>query len=367
MKVLIVTAMYPKPENPAFGSFVRTQVESLRRAGVDVELLLLQGRSRKWNYLKAIFQLRERLAKGSFDLVHAHYGLAGMVGRTEWKVPVVVTFHGDDLLGTVNTRGKKTLLSALIVAAGRRLARSVDAVIVQSQEMARKLESEAHRYNGNQAEAVIVKSRDMASKLKRENVHIIPHEIDFDVFQPVEKEQARALLGLDPHKKYLLFAANPKIPVKRFPLAQAVAEELQKQDPSVELLAIYKETQDRLALFMGACDALIFTSYQEGSPNVVKQAMACNLPIVSTDVGDVRDVIGSTKGCYVCKPDVKEFAEILAGALSPGERTRGREKVSHLSGPAVAQKVIAVYEQVLSRRKGHAVDRLQGKPVSAGK
>jgi len=120
MKVLIVTAMYPKPENSAFGSFIRTQVESLRRAGVEVELLLLQGRPRKWSYLKGIFQLHERLAKGSFDLVHAHYGLAGMVGRTEWKVPVVVTFHGDDLLGTVNTRGKQTLLSPLIVAAGLR-------------------------------------------------------------------------------------------------------------------------------------------------------------------------------------------------------------------------------------------------------
>ena len=225
----------------------------------------------------------------------------------------------------------------------------------------------AGRLLGNQADAVIVKSREMASKLKREDVHIIPHEIDFDVFQPVEKEKARALLSLDLHKKYLLFAANPKIPVKRFPLAQAVAEELQKQDPSVELLAIYKETQDRLALFMSACDALIFTSYQEGSPNVVKQAMACNLPIVSTDVGDVRDVIGSTKGCYVCKPDVKEFAECLAGALSRGERTQGREKVRHLSGPAVAQRVIAVYEQVLSRRKGHVVDRVQRKPVSAGR
>lgn len=79
----------------------------------------------------------------------AHYGLAGMVGRTEWKVPVVVTFHGEDFLGTDNTRGKKTLLSALIVAAARRLARSVDAVIVQRQEMARKLESEAHRYNAD--------------------------------------------------------------------------------------------------------------------------------------------------------------------------------------------------------------------------
>lgn len=149
MKVLIVTAMYPKPENPAFGSFIRTQVESLRRAGVAVELLLLQGRLRKWSYLKGMFQLRERLAKGSFDLVHAHYGLVGMVARTQWKVPVVVTFHGDDLLGTVNTRGKKTLFSAFIVAAGRRLARSVDAVIVQSQEMVRKLESEAHRSNAD--------------------------------------------------------------------------------------------------------------------------------------------------------------------------------------------------------------------------
>ena len=124
-------------------------MESLRRAGVEVELLLLQGRSQKWSYLKGIFQLHECLAKGSFDLVHAHYGLAGMVGRTEWKAPVVVTFHGDDLLGTVNTRGEKTLLSALIVAAARRLVRSVDAVIVQRQEMARKLESEAHRYNAD--------------------------------------------------------------------------------------------------------------------------------------------------------------------------------------------------------------------------
>ena len=215
-------------------------------------------------------------------------------------------------------------------------------------------------------DAVAVKSHEMANKPKRENVHIIPHEIDLEVFRPVEKEQARAALGLDPGKKYLLFAANPKIPVKRFPLAKAVADKLQKQDSSIELLVIYKEPQDRLALFMSACDALIFTSYQEGSPNVVKQAMACNLPIVSTDVGDVRDVIGATKGCYVCKPDVRELADCLVGVLRRGERTSGREKVRHLSGPAVAQRVIKVYEQVLSKRKGHAVDRAESKPLSAG-
>ena len=149
MRVLIMTAMYPTLENPAFGSFIRTQVESLRRAGVEVEVLVLRGRSRKWNYLKGIFQLRRRLARGSIDLVHAHYGLVGMIARTQWKVPVVVTYHGDDLLGTVNKRGKKTLASALIVAAGRILARCVDAAIVQSREMAHKLESGAHPYKAD--------------------------------------------------------------------------------------------------------------------------------------------------------------------------------------------------------------------------
>src|SRR6267378_5347395 len=220
----------------------------------------------------------------------------------------------------------------------------------------------AGRILSNRADAVIVKSQEMASKLKREDVHIVPHEIDFEVFRPVEKEQARAALGLDPCKKYLLFAANPKIPVKRVALARAVADELHKQDSSIALLAIYKEPQDRLALFMSACDALIFTSYQEGSPNVVKQAMACNLPIVSTDVGDVRDVIGNTGGCYVCKPDVQEFSERLADVLRHGQRTQGREQVQHLSGPAVAQRIIQVYEQVL-RNGGRTAHRAQARQL----
>src|SRR6266446_6588697 len=149
MKVLVMTAMYPTPANPAFGSFVKTQSESLKRACVEIEVLVLAGRFRKLIYPKGIFQLRRRLAGSSIDLVHAHYSYVGMIARTQWKVPVVVTYHGDDLLGTVNKRGKKTLPSALIVTAGRILARCVDAAIVQSQEMAHKLESGAHRYKAD--------------------------------------------------------------------------------------------------------------------------------------------------------------------------------------------------------------------------
>jgi teichuronic acid biosynthesis glycosyltransferase TuaC len=324
MKVLIATSIYPTKENPARGTFVRTQVEYLKRAGVEVELLLLQGHSRELMYAKAILELRRRLANSSIDLVHAHYSYVGIVARAQWKVPVVVSYCGDDLLGTVNRQGKPTLFSRLAVLAGQLLSKKADAVIVKSQGMARKLD--------------------------RIDVHVIPNEIDFELFKPMDKTQARSILGLDPLKKVLLFAANPDIPVKRFTLAKAVADEMSRQDPAVELLVVYKEPQRRLPLFMNASDALVFTSYQEGSPNVVKQAMACNLPVVSTDVGDVREIMGNTEACYICNPEVEEFSRSLTEILHARKRSNGREQVQHLSGPAVAQRIIRVYEQVLRNR-----------------
>jgi glycosyltransferase involved in cell wall biosynthesis len=329
MKVLILTAIYPTAENPAFGSYVRTQAESLERAGIAIEMMVLKDRHRKLIYPKAVFQLRQRLASGSVDLVHAHYGLVGMVARTQWKVPVVVTYHGSDILGWINSRGERELLGTLIAGAGRMLARRVDAAIVQSDEM--------------------------ACKLKGSNVYIIPHEVDFNVFCPTERNQARTVLGLKPDKKYLLFAANPQVGVKRFPLAKAVAESLARQDTSVELLVVSKETQQRLALYMSACDALIFPSYQEGSPNIVKQALACNLPIVSTDVGDVRRLISSTKDCYICDPSVPQFTARIREILAHRRRTDGRKHIAYLESPAVAQKVIEVYDHVLRKCEEEAM------------
>ena len=328
MKVLIVTAIYPTADNPAFGSYVRTQAESLKAAGVDVEMLVLNDRYRKLIYPKAIFQLRRRLANGSVDLVHAHYGFVGMVARTQWQVPVVVTYHGSDILGWINSRGERERLGALIACAGRMLARYIDAAIIQSDQM--------------------------AATLHNSNAYVIPHEVDFKIFHPTERQQARTMLGLEPCKKYLLFAANPKVGVKRFPLAKAVAERLASQDPSLELLVVSKDTQQRLALYMSACDVLVFPSYQEGSPNIVKQAMACNLPIVSTDVGDVRQVIGSTKDCYICNPTVSEFAARVSEILVHRRRTDGRERIRHFESSSVAQKVIEVYEEVLRKQKRQA-------------
>ena len=324
MKVLIVTAMYPTSKNPAFGSFVRTQSESLRRAGVTVEVLVLEGRFRKLIYPRGVFQLRRRLKEGSFDLVHAHYSYVGLVARTQWHVPVVVTYHGDDLLGTVDERGHTTPTSRLIATAGSKLAQYVDACIVQTQPM--------------------------FDTIPKGTVFVIPHEVDFEVFKPTDRQHARAMLGLADDKQYLLFASNPTIPVKHFPLAQAVVRELTRRRPTVELLVVYKETQERLALYMSASDVLVFPSYQEGSPNIVKQAMACNLPIVATDVGDVRQTIGDCRGCYICAPSVDQFADRISQILLTCTRTDGRDHVRHLDSHTVSRKVIAVYEAVMRKR-----------------
>ncbi len=325
MRVLMLTAMYPTPDNPGYGSYVRTQVESLQRAGVDIELMVLQGRNRKLMYPAGAWHLRRRLADTPVDLVHAHYSLTGMVARTQWRVPVVVTYHGSDVLGSTDVHGHYSLMGRATVAAGLMLGRMVDAIIVQSQQM--------------------------AQKFARNDVNIIPHEVDLDLFRPTPRDEARRMLGLDPDRKYLLFAARPTVPVKRYPFAAAVTDRLAREDPSVELVVVYKEPQARLALYMSAADALVFPSIHEGSPNIVKQALACNLPIVSTDVGDVREMVGDTQHCFILDADQDTWTDALRGILRERPRIDGRQRVTHLDPASVSAQVIAVYDGVLARRR----------------
>jgi glycosyltransferase involved in cell wall biosynthesis len=331
VKVLVLTAMYPSPERPFFGAFIRSQVEALTEAGVDLDVLVLEGRYRKLIYPRGMLQLRRRLRRGDIDVVHAHYGYVGMVARTQRRAPVVLSFCGDDLLGSVAPDGTIQLMSRFTAAAGRRVGERVDAVIVKSEEMARELH--------------------------RDDVHVIPHGVDFDVFRPVPRERARAELGLDPSRRYVLFAAHPDNVVKRYPLAEAAVHTLSAGDASVELLVIHRESQERLALYMNAADVLAFPSFQEGSPNIVKQAMACNLPIVATDVGDVREVVGETEGCHLAEPEVGAFAALLGDELRRASRTNGRDQIRHLDRRVEAERVIAVYREVLEGSRVTAEDR----------
>jgi glycosyltransferase involved in cell wall biosynthesis len=198
--------------------------------------------------------------------------------------------------------------------------------------------------------ATIVKSERMRSQLGMKNAVIIPNGINLEIFQPMNVQQAREKLRFAKDKKYILFLADPARPEKNFPLAEKTFNIVRKQK-DIELLALYNIPHAEIPIYLSAADALLLTSKHEGSPNAVKEAMACNCPVVSTDVGDVREIINDTEGCYLTSFDPEDVAEKLNLALDFGKRTIGREKIRHLDDKIIAEKIIEIYNQVIQKVK----------------
>ena len=214
-----------------------------------------------------------------------------------------------------------------------------------------RLWGEIHRRVAGHVDAVITMSPAMARLIKRNDVQVIPCGVDTDLFAPRDRPIARARRAWDLHRRYVLFAADPAIPRKCFPVAQAAVEQLNRRGSDrVELVSVFKEPHGELPWCMAAADALVHTAYWEGGPVVVKEAMACNLPVVSVDVGDVPYVIGDTAGCYIVERDPTAVAGALAAVLDCPRPTLGRHRVEAVSLPRIAARLIAVYEAVVRRQ-----------------
>jgi glycosyltransferase involved in cell wall biosynthesis len=320
--VLVVTNLWPTEADPSYGSFVKAQMESLRPLGVEFDVLYINGRESIWNYLRGVWQVRRQLRTKQYDLIHAHFGLSGWVARWQSRVPVVVSFMGDDVLGRPTRSGRITLAGHFLRISGFILARL--------------------------ATAVIVKSRQMASTLGLPSAHIIPNGVDLHLFRPMEQQQqARQALGLDSGKKFVLFPYNPEEARKRFDLIQAAVSLAREQVPSLELLMARGLPQEQIPLYMNAADVLVMASVLEGSPNAVKEAMATNLPVITVDVGDAAELIGPTPGCYLVRREAAAIAEKIVEVCRRGERTNGRDWIRKLSMEAVAEQIVEVYAQAL--------------------
>lgn len=315
MRVLLVTNMYPSPARPSFGTFVHDQVEALRAAGVEVDVLDFSKRGSKLRYLWAFPRYWAALLRKRYDLVHAHYVLAGVVARAQWGHKVVLTHHGAEALGQPPWQAPLCKLMTPLF----------DAVIHVSEEVRRAL----HDDDG----------------------WVIPCGVDLDTFSPIARGEARQRLGLPAEKRLILFAGDHWRPEKRFDLAEAALPLVQRELPEVELILLTKQPHDVVPLYMSACDALVLTSALEGSPMVIKEAMACNLPIVSVRVGDVPEVIGDTPGCALAERDPADIAAKLIQTLREPRRTDGRMRIDHLHHDRVAQRVLDVYIQTARHRK----------------
>lgn len=326
MKVLAVTNMYPSRDWLSYGSFIKSQIDSLVDKGVEIDLIYIVGHKSRFNYLWAMFSVFWRCLRHRYDCVHAHYGTTGLVVRVQFRYPMIVSYCGDDLYGHSDEDGRPTPRSMFLVWWHKRLARWVDASIVKSEGMRLLLP------NGDGI--------------------VIPNGVDFDLFRPLDKAECRRELGLSEDVIYVLFPYDPAVKRKNYPTVEAAVKKLNETDGRRhEILVVHGVPNEKIPLYMNAANVLVLVSYWEGSPNAIKEGMACNLPIVATDVGDVRELIDGVEGCLLCRPEPDDLAEKLRAVLAGPTTTNGREAIDHLRIDKVADRVIDVYRKVVAKSR----------------
>ncbi|MDD4969943.1 MAG: glycosyltransferase [Paludibacter sp.] len=307
MKILIVCSENSGQVSP----FVLEQVSSLQWLGIEFEYFLID-RKGILGYLRKRKTLLKKIKIFQPDIIHAHYGLSGLLANLQRGIPVVTTYLGSDI------NYQKVLVFSRI------------AMILS-----------AHN--------IFVSERNRLKSGFNNKQSLIPFGVMTDLFIPNNKRLAREELDMDQDKKFVLFAGAFENPVKNPELAHKAIGLLE----NVELLKTGGGfSREQIALLMNAVDVALMTSFTEGSPQFIKEAMACNCAIVSVPVGDVPEMIQGTEGCFIATYDPADVAEKLRMALEYGKRTEGRKRILELKldSDSIARRILAVYQAILKEK-----------------
>lgn len=312
MKVLTVCREIPQNlliHKQSIAEFIFEQNTSLEKYGVDYDYFLIK-RGGIPGYLNEIRNLHRFLKERNYNysLIHAHGGHIGSLANTQRKIPVITTFHGSDINDPANR-----LISLFAIMLSK-------TNIFVSPEIFYKVRHFTHS-------------------------NIIPCGVDFDIFNPIDKVKSRQKLGLNQNDKIVLFAGRRDRTEKNYKLAEEAANMVNIND----FIELKDYTREEVKLLLNACDVLLLTSVSEGSPQVIKEAMACNCPIVATDVGDIRQIISNTEGCYITSFNPSDVAEKIKLALKFNKRTNGRNTIKHLDTQVIALKILELYQQVTGK------------------
>lgn len=293
MKVLIVCSRrYYAPYTDYVAPFIYEQVEGLRRMGYQIDYFLITG---GWKgFFKAIPALHKRLQTTAYNLIHIHYGLSGFPCLFEHRVPFVVTLHGSDI--------------------NQKHIRRISQLVMRRAK-----------------QSIFVSQRLWQTAGSPQKSQVIPCGVDTSFFRPLNQAECRQKLGWESGKTYVLFSKEFADKAKNYPLAKAAMASFE----GAELVELFGYTREQMVWLYNACDAALMTSWTEGSPQFVKEAVACGCPVVSTDVGDVKEVIEGVPNCFLTTYEPANVVSQLRNALQAG----------HLPAPALparyeAQKVI---------------------------
>jgi teichuronic acid biosynthesis glycosyltransferase TuaC len=310
--VLVVTNMYPTPEEPWFGCFVRDQVDDLVTLGIDVNVVDFDGRSSRLNYLRAAREVRRLVARGQFDLVHAHYGLAGAAAVFQHRLPTVTTFHGSDY--NVSWQRRVSWV----------VARRCTPVFVSGQGSVR---------------------------LGLPSAPVVPAGVDTALFRPQDRVAARRSLGWPEDAHYVLFPGRRTASAKRADLFDAAVIHARALVPDLCPIAFEGYTREDAATVMNAVDVVLMTSDREGSPLAVRESLACMTPVVSVDVGDVRKALNGLPGCAIVARDPQALASGVIQALAAPRSRALRRRAQLHSRRRVAERLVALYTGLVGGRR----------------
>ena len=328
MKLLVIAS----DKGGHFAPFVEEQIAALQAVGVEILRYAITGKG-ILGYLKELPQLKKYIRIHKPDIIHAHYGLCGLLANLQRRVPVVTTYHGSDI-------NKPNILRFSKIA----IRLSAYNIFVSKRNVELAMGEDFNRQSP------------IANSLKKRSV-LLPCGINLPkpwsemqtqlVEQLTLNQWVQGVLSTD--AKHVLFAGAFNNAVKDPELAKAAIKVLSDNGVKVELIELKGYNRDQVNALMYNCDALLMTSRTEGSPQVIKEAMACGCPIVSVDVGDVAERTGGVEGCYVVRTrEPKYIADALLQAIAFDGRTNGRQRILEmgLSNEQVAEQLVALYERL---------------------
>ncbi len=305
MNILILcSGNFPNFSFEKHQAFIFDQVNSINKQNKNISFYyhFIIGKGLK-GYLGNINPIKEKISNYKINLIHAHGGMSGFLANLQKSVNVITTFHGSDI---------NYFQNRIVSYFG--LFFSKHSIFV---------------------------SKYLLNKIMfKNNAHVIPCGVDIELFKPREKNKVKNCLKLDLKKKYILFSSNFENKIKNYQLLKDAKNKINGKFEIIELKNLNRKKVSRL---FNAVDVAVMTSFSEGSPQFIKEAMASNCPIVSVDVGDVKDLIQKDSFSTISLPDSIDLADKINSVFKTNLPSNGRKYIEHLSSELIAKKILAIY------------------------